>query len=177
MVRIESLVVRSWSPNAYRSLRTARAAMRAKTPLEMMAEDMQGGMIPSQVGGVDQGVAAMQELSAFERIAEQRIQEAKKAGQFRNLPGAGKPMSDSRPDLNDENALAAKLLRNANVLPGWIEEQQAFRARLMRLEEARSRGEDVQHEEKLVVDSIRAFNRRCPPQFQQALPVFKRADG
>lgn len=57
-------------------------------------------------------------VGLIERLAEQRIQEAQRKGEFENLPGKGKPLV-----LADYSALpehlrmAYHLLKNANVLP------------------------------------------------------------
>jgi hypothetical protein len=57
-------------------------------------------------------------VGLIERLAEQRIQEAQRKGEFENLPGKGKPL-----ELADYSALpedlrmAYHLLKNANVLP------------------------------------------------------------
>ncbi len=57
-------------------------------------------------------------MFSFERIAERRIQEAMKKGDFENLAGKGKPLKfedDSfiPPDLR----MAYKILKNAGFLP------------------------------------------------------------
>jgi len=58
----------------------------------------------------------------FQRIAEQRILEAQRNGDFDNLPGKGKPL-----DLEDFNwvpedlRIGYKVLKNAGVLPPEVE--------------------------------------------------------
>eukprot|EP00927_Polykrikos_kofoidii_P055007 TRINITY_DN49325_c0_g1_i1.p1 TRINITY_DN49325_c0_g1~~TRINITY_DN49325_c0_g1_i1.p1 ORF type:complete len:168 (-),score=33.80 TRINITY_DN49325_c0_g1_i1:79-582(-) len=152
-----------------RHLHIGRVLFRAKTPLEMMADELREGLVASQVGGIDHGVAAVQELSAFERIAEQRIKEAQESGALSNLKGSGKPLRDDRPDLSDAEALGAKLLKDANVLPPWMEEQQALQKEITRLDQAAVDGSDVSELVTRVNDRIRTFNRRCPPRFQKPL--------
>lgn len=152
-----------------RGLHFCRLLRRAKTPLEMMAEDLRQGTVPSQVGGLDHGIAAVQELSAFERIAERKIQEAQQAGELSNLPGAGRPFDVSRADVSDPDVLEAKILKNAGVLPGWIEEQQALRAEISLLDKRAASDDNVSEQAKHINSKIRAFNQRCPPQFQQPL--------
>eukprot|EP00933_Yihiella_yeosuensis_P026276 TRINITY_DN20397_c0_g1_i2.p1 TRINITY_DN20397_c0_g1~~TRINITY_DN20397_c0_g1_i2.p1 ORF type:complete len:117 (+),score=23.88 TRINITY_DN20397_c0_g1_i2:49-399(+) len=93
----------SW--NVWESLRqssgrfiaTRKAA--AKTPLQMLAEELKESQsLSSQVGGLDAGIAGLNEMSAFESIAERRIQEAAAKGEFKNLPGQGRPLdSEARP--------------------------------------------------------------------------------
>lgn len=63
-------------------------------------------------------------LDIIGRIAECKIQEGIEDGKFDNLPGMGKPL-----ELNDGDSLplevrmANKVLKNAGVLPEWIQVQ------------------------------------------------------
>jgi len=58
----------------------------------------------------------------FDRIVEERIKNAQKKGDFKNLPGSGKPL-----DLDDDSCvaedlrLAYKILKNADFVPPEIE--------------------------------------------------------
>jgi hypothetical protein len=57
-----------------------------------------------------------------ERLIENRIREAIEAGQFKNLPGAGRPLPLDEPDsLHRDMWLANHLLQNNKALPPWIE--------------------------------------------------------
>jgi hypothetical protein len=57
-----------------------------------------------------------------ERLVENRIREAIESGQFKNLPGAGRPLQLDEPDsLHRDMWLANHLLRNNKALPPWIE--------------------------------------------------------
>jgi AcrR family transcriptional regulator len=60
----------------------------------------------------------MSTLAVFERLAEERIREAMKLGEFENLPGRGKPLvlEDDR-HLADDLRIAYKILKNADCLP------------------------------------------------------------
>ena len=54
----------------------------------------------------------------IERLAEQRIQEAQRKGEFENLPGKGKPLElADYSSLPEDLRMAYHLLKNANVLP------------------------------------------------------------
>lgn len=54
----------------------------------------------------------------FQRIAEQRILEAQRAGAFDNLPGKGKPLQlDDLSWVPDDLRIGYIVLKNANVLP------------------------------------------------------------
>jgi hypothetical protein len=77
------------------------------------------------------------------RIAESKIKEAIDEGKFDNLPGKGKPIVfDDDPVTPPHLRLANRILKNANVLPEWLqlqkdvateeEEVAALRARLIR---------------------------------------------
>jgi DnaJ homologue, subfamily C, member 28, conserved domain len=57
-------------------------------------------------------------LPFVQRIVEQRILEAQKAGQFDNLPGQGKPLQlEDLSSVPEDLRPAYIILRNANVLP------------------------------------------------------------
>jgi hypothetical protein len=58
----------------------------------------------------------------FDKIVEERIRRAQKKGDFKNLPGAGKPLAleDDR-YIAEELRLAYKILKNAECLPPEVE--------------------------------------------------------
>lgn len=61
-------------------------------------------------------------MEIFQKIAEQKIQEALQNGEFDNLPGKGKPVvleDDSR--IPEDMRVAYKILKNANCLPPELE--------------------------------------------------------
>ena len=86
---------------------------------------------------------------AFERIAEQRINEAVAAGAFDNLPNAGEPL-----DLESYFALPAHLrmaysvLKSANCVPQEVE----LLNEVARLEAAAGRATDAAARERLAAD-------------------------
>ncbi len=54
----------------------------------------------------------------IERLAEQRIQEAQRKGEFDDLAGKGKPLElDDHSDVPEDLRMAYHVLKNANVLP------------------------------------------------------------
>ncbi len=58
----------------------------------------------------------------FQRIAEQRILEAQRAGAFDNLPGKGKPLElEDLSWVPEELRLGYHVLKNAHVLPPEVE--------------------------------------------------------
>ena len=61
-------------------------------------------------------------FSYFEKLVEDRIQKAIEAGQFKDLPGEGKPLNLSDYDfLNPDVWMMNKILKNAGYLPPWVE--------------------------------------------------------
>ncbi len=64
------------------------------------------------------------DTEVFARIAEQKIQEAIEEGQFDNLPGKGKPLVFEDDFTTPAHLrLANKVLKNAGVLPEWMQLQ------------------------------------------------------
>ena len=58
----------------------------------------------------------------FQRIAEQRILEAQRAGTFDNLPGKGKPLKlEDMSWVPEDLRLGYHVLKNAHVLPPEVE--------------------------------------------------------
>lgn len=58
----------------------------------------------------------------LDRIAEQRIEQAREAGAFKDLPGAGQPLPDE--DLSlvpEEQRVAYRVLKNAGYIPPELE--------------------------------------------------------
>ena len=63
------------------------------------------------------------------RVAERQIQEAIEEGKFDNLPGKGKPLVfDDDPMTPPHLRLANKILKNAGVLPDWVQVQKDLEA-------------------------------------------------
>jgi hypothetical protein len=57
-------------------------------------------------------------VSFFQRLVEERILEAQRAGAFDNLPGKGKPLQlDDESWVPEELRVAYHVLKNARVLP------------------------------------------------------------
>jgi len=61
-------------------------------------------------------------VSIFERIAEAKIAQAMKRGEFDDLPGTGRPLElEDLSRVPADLRLACKVLRNAEVLPPEVE--------------------------------------------------------
>ena len=68
-------------------------------------------------------------FAAMERIAEERIREAVRRGEFDNLPGSGEPLKfeDDR-HVPEDLRLAYKVLKNADCLPPELELKKEIKA-------------------------------------------------
>ena len=61
-------------------------------------------------------------MISFQKIAEQRILEAQKRGEFNNLSGAGEPLRlEDDSYIPEDLKMAYKVLKNAHCLPPEIE--------------------------------------------------------
>jgi hypothetical protein len=64
----------------------------------------------------------------LDQLVERQIRAAEAAGQFRNLPGQGKPLELSDDSLIPDSLRAGMhLLKNAGYTPTWIDLQQRIR--------------------------------------------------
>ncbi len=61
-------------------------------------------------------------FAIFDKIADEKIREAMRQGEFDDLPGKGKPLSlEDDSHLPQDIRLAHKILKNANCLPPELE--------------------------------------------------------
>ncbi len=60
-------------------------------------------------------------FTGFEKIVEERIKKALKKGEFENLRGAGKPLSNDGAHVPEDIRMAYKILKNAGCVPLEIE--------------------------------------------------------
>ncbi|WP_144548050.1 DnaJ family domain-containing protein [Bacillus sp. X1(2014)] len=79
-------------------------------------------------------------MDLFSRIAEDKIKEAIKNGEFENLPGMGKPLDlkDDLPGMNAEMKMGYRMLKNA----GFISDQVDLRKELITLNDLISAATD-----------------------------------
>lgn len=101
-------------------------------------------------------------LSIFDLLAEQRIADAIKRGEFDNLPGAGHPLDlHEDPLVSAEQRTANRIMKNAGFVPAevlWRREIAALRARLAGADDAeRSR---IRGQVELLVSRLSATRRR-----------------
>lgn len=66
-------------------------------------------------------------MFAYLKIVEQRIVEAQKRGDFKNLPGAGKPLTFEDDNIPEDLRMAYKILKNADCLPPELELRKEIR--------------------------------------------------
>ncbi|MFZ5572229.1 MAG: DUF1992 domain-containing protein [Thermodesulfobacteriota bacterium] len=66
-------------------------------------------------------------MYGFEKIIEERIQQAIRQGSFNNLPGAGKPLEFNNNNVPEELRLAYKILKNADFIPPELELRKEIR--------------------------------------------------
>jgi len=84
-------------------------------------------------------------MSWIEIIADRKIRDAQEEGAFDNLPGKGKPLKlDFDPNVPPEMRAAYRLMKEAQILPDWIQldkEVRTFQQQLQeRLEESPAGG-------------------------------------
>jgi hypothetical protein len=89
-------------------------------------------------------------FAALERLAEERIRDAIKRGEFDNLPGRGKPLNleDDR-HIPDDLRLAYKVLKNADCLPPELELKKEIRKAEELLSSMADEGEKYRQLQKL----------------------------
>jgi len=69
-------------------------------------------------------------------MIEEKIQRAIEDGAFKELPGKGKPIQfDGDQNRNSEHWLVNKVLKNADLLPPWLELDKEIRSNLETLEQ------------------------------------------
>ncbi|MFP3928455.1 MAG: DnaJ family domain-containing protein [Desulfobacteraceae bacterium] len=67
-------------------------------------------------------------IPGFEEIIERRIQEAQAKGEFKNLPGRGKPLRlEDDSHVPEDLRLAYKILKNADCLPPELQLRREIR--------------------------------------------------
>ncbi|HST04844.1 MAG TPA: DUF1992 domain-containing protein [Chloroflexia bacterium] len=134
--------------------------------------------------------AADEAIVKLERIAERRIREAIEAGEFDNLEGAGKPLSDleDNPFVPEDMRVAFKVLQNSGYAPDWMTLAQEieddldwlkssadYHFRMLR-EELAAIGADPYAVKRLrsEMDRLRNLHRRASAQYRQALEAVNR---
>ena len=118
----------------------------------------------------------------FQRIAEQRILEAQRNGDFDNLPGKGKPLRlEDLSCVPEDLRMAYHLLKNAHVLPPEAELLKDIHTLEDLLKHVEDEGErralaksiqwkvirlDMLKRRSLDMNSIRSYGRKLVAKFQ-----------
>ena len=118
----------------------------------------------------------------FQRIAEQRILEAQRNGEFDNLPGKGKPLRlEDLSWVPEDLRMAYHLLKNAHVLPPEAELLKDIHTLEDLLKHVEDEGErralaksiqwkvirlDMLKRRSLDMNSIRSYGRKLVAKFQ-----------
>jgi hypothetical protein len=118
----------------------------------------------------------------FQRIAEQRILEAQRAGAFDNLPGKGKPLQlEDLSWVPEELRIGYHVLKNAHVLPPEAELRKDIHTLEDLLKHVEDEGErralaksiqwkmirlDMLKRRSLDMNSLRNYSRKLVAKFQ-----------
>lgn len=90
------------------------------------------------------------EIDIIGYLAESRIIEAQKNGEFDNLPGAGKPLQlEDSPFVSPELKMAYKVMKNSGFLPEEIENRKEIDRLAQLLENNSSEMETIKATERL----------------------------
>ena len=85
-------------------------------------------------------------MDLFHILAEEKIKQAYKDGEFDNLPGMGKPLKlDDMSGVPEELRMAYRIMKNA----GYTEEENALRKELMTIEDLIKKCDDDDEKESL----------------------------
>jgi len=122
-------------------------------------------------------------VGLIERLAEQRILEAQRNGEFENLAGKGRPLElADYSSLPDDLRMAYHLLKNANVLPPEAEllkdihiledllkhvEDQGERRSLARSLQWKMIRLDLLKHRSLELNSVRSYGRKLIEKFSR----------
>ena len=118
----------------------------------------------------------------FQRIAEQRILEAQRKGEFDNLPGKGKPLElEDLSWVPEELRIGYHVLKNAHVLPPEAELRKDIHTLEDLLKHVEDEGErlalaksiqwkmirlDMLKHRSMDLNSVRAYSRKLVAKFQ-----------
>lgn len=86
-------------------------------------------------------------LQRWESIVDKAIREAQERGDFDDLPGRGKPLRLEENPLAGEREMGFRILKNAGVLPYWMEVEREIGADRAALDAARERSARFLREE------------------------------
>lgn len=100
----------------------------------------------------------------FERLAEKRIQEAIRQGQFENLPGRGKPIIFEDDSMVPQDLrMAYKMLKNAGFIPPELQTEKEIKNALDLLDDLQDERERYRQVTKLNILVTKANMLRSRP--------------
>lgn len=116
-------------------------------------------------------------LWALQIIAEERIQEAIREGEFDNLPGMGKPLVlDDESSIPEELRMSYKILKNSGCLPPELEERKEIQQARDLLASLTDEQERFRQMEKLNLLIMKAnMKRRRPIALEEQQVYFEKA--
>ena len=98
-------------------------------------------------------------MDIFRTIAERRIQEAIARGELDELPLAGRPIRLNDMDgVPEEDRLARRVLRNANVLPEEVQLHREIRALRQQLRSPDVAGEEQARLRRALIERESLYN-------------------
>ncbi|QKG83848.1 DUF1992 domain-containing protein [Kroppenstedtia pulmonis] len=106
----------------------------------------------------------------FVDLMEEIYKESEAKGEFRNLPGKGKPI----PKRALEGDLPHHILHNANCLPPWLQLQHEIRDEIeevVQLLEKQADRKRILGNIDAINQKIRQYNQQCPGSFMQKGPI------
>jgi len=102
----------------------------------------------------------------IEKIAEEKIREAEQRGEFKNLPGAGKPLAlEDDSMIPEQLRMAYKILKNSNFVPPEVEDKKEIRNIRDMLEKTSDESERYRQIQKLNLIITRMNMRKSRPVF------------
>ena len=89
-------------------------------------------------------------IPGFEKLIEQRINDAKQKGAFKNLPGSGKPLDlEEGNNIPEDLRLAYKILKNAGCVPPELEVRKEIKKTEDLLENMKAAGDKYRNLKRL----------------------------
>jgi len=102
----------------------------------------------------------------IEKIAEEKIREAEQRGEFKNLPGAGKPLAlEDDSMIPEQLRMAYKILKNSNFVPPEVEDRKEIKNIRDMLEKTSEESERYRQIQKLNLIITRMNMRKSRPVF------------
>jgi hypothetical protein len=102
----------------------------------------------------------------IEKIAEEKIREAEQRGEFKNLPGAGKPLAlEDDSMIPEQLRMAYKILKNSNFVPPEVEDKKEIKNIRDMLEKTSDESERYRQIQKLNLIITRMNMRKSRPVF------------